>query len=87
MSFTRVFPERCQIDAKSSSVETISAASTDSMGDQPGLFPPGSAFIGDDFMRTMISFELFGGDFTHEAGEYSDKLICIELLELGRCCY
>lgn len=65
-SFARVFPERCQIDERSNSVLTISATSTDSNDDDDGLVPRGYAIVGDDFMRSMISFDLYGGDFTHE---------------------
>lgn len=80
MKFTRAFPERCTIDEKSNSVLTISATSTDSNED--GLVPAGYAIVGDDFMRSMISFELYGGDFTNEDGQYFERLICFEFEEL-----
>lgn len=38
------------------------------------LFPPHIGLIGDDFMRSAISFELYGADFTSEDGEFF--LIC-----------
>lgn len=62
ISFFRAFPERCQIDEKSNTVQTDSVTSTDSSDD--GLMPIGFAIVGDDFMQSLISFELFGGDFT-----------------------
>lgn len=34
------------------------------------LFPPHVGIIGDDFMRSVISFELYGADFTDENGEF-----------------
>lgn len=74
-----MFPERCQIGEKSNSVLTISATSTNSNDD--GLVPTGYAIVGDDFMRSMISFELYGGDFTHEDGQYFERLICSEFEE------
>lgn len=82
-SFARVFPERCQIGEKSNSILTISATSTDSNDyNDDGLVPRGYAIVGDDFMRSSISFDLFGGDFTHEDGQYFDRLICFEFEEL-----
>lgn len=66
--FARAFPERCQIDERSNSVITISATSTNSI-DYDGLVPPGYAIVGDDFMQSMISFELYGGDFTNKPGQ------------------
>lgn len=84
LSFARAFPERCQIDEKSNSVLTISATSTDSIDDN-GLVPRGFAIVGDDFIRTMISFELYGGDFTHESGQYFDEFaFALDLKSLNR---
>lgn len=38
------------------------------------LFPSTVGVIGDDFMRALISFELFGGDFTDKIGKF--KIFC-----------
>lgn len=51
-----------------------SAESTISMDEH--LFSPGITVIGDDFFRCMMSFELFGADFTDKDGELHCSLSC-----------
>lgn len=65
----RDFAKQCQISEKPSFIQTESTDST--MSIEEHLLPPSIGMIGDDFMRTFISFELYGSDFTDENGEFS----------------
>lgn len=52
-------------------MQTESTNSTVSLGEE--LFPPGVGLVGDDFMRSFLSFELYGADFTIQNGETNEK--------------
>lgn len=72
-AFSRAFPKRCQIDDKSNPVPIDSVTSTVSTDDDDWMMS--YAVVGDDFMRSLISFELFGSDFTDKSGECRWKSI------------
>ncbi|XP_055326669.1 maternal effect protein oskar-like [Sitodiplosis mosellana] len=58
------FAKRCRINSKHDFILVDSVESTMSLEEQ--LFPPSVSIIGDDYMRSLISFELYGADFTNE---------------------
>lgn len=66
----RSFAKRCKIIEQPNLTQSESVASTELVKDH--LFPDPIGIIGDDFMRDLISFELYGGDFTDENGNIHD---------------